>query len=147
MAPMIPFFPEHWFYNTETGQLTQGNNLGNLGNNLLGGLGWHELNIPGNASAARAAAEAKREFPDGAPPTTAGITAGRVVNQAAKDAGGFAGNLLGIPTLSNLRDLMVRVVKVVGGLALVFIGLNRMTSMNIDLSSAIKSAAKIGAVA
>ena len=62
--------PSHWYYNTESGELTNSNNLENLGNNLLGGLGWHELNIPGTATGAQAAAEAVKEFPKGKTPTT-----------------------------------------------------------------------------
>lgn len=79
--------PTHWYYNTESGQLTQGNNLENLGNNLVGGAGWHELNIPGNATADQAAAEAKKEFPNGKTPTNAGITPARVASTAANEAG------------------------------------------------------------
>jgi hypothetical protein len=93
----FPFFPDHWYYNTETGQLTKGNNLENLGNNLLGGLGWHELNIPGNATEAQAAAEAKKEFPHGKEPTTAGITPARVAQVAAQQAGAS-----GVPGLSQI---------------------------------------------
>jgi len=78
--------PTHWYYNTETGQLTQGNNLENLGNNLVGGAGWHELNISGSASASQAAAAAQAEFPSGAAPTTAGITPARVAGTAASEA-------------------------------------------------------------
>jgi hypothetical protein len=66
----MSLLPTHWYYNTESGELTQGNNLENLGNNLLGGVGWHELNIAGSATEAQAAAEAQKEFPTGAAPTT-----------------------------------------------------------------------------
>lgn len=81
--------PGHWYYNTESGQLTHGNNLENLGNNLFGGLGWHELNISGNATGAQAAAEARKEFPNGATPDYSPVTAGKVASgavQAAKNA-------------------------------------------------------------
>jgi len=82
----MSLLPTHWYYNTESGQLTQGNNLENLGNNLVGGAGWHELNIPGSATSAQAAAAAKAEFPNGTPPTTAGITPKRVLSNAASEA-------------------------------------------------------------
>src|SRR5258708_2861733 len=92
----IPFFPNHWYYNTESGQLTTGNNLENLGNNLLGGVGWHELNIPGSATEAQAATEAVKEFPTGKTPTAQGLAqavpkaVASGVGSAAKDIAGAA---------------------------------------------------------
>jgi hypothetical protein len=76
----MALLPVHWYYNTESGVLTQGNNLENLGNNLVGGAGWHELNIPGSDTEAQAAAEALKEFPSGAAPTTS-VTQG-IADQA-----------------------------------------------------------------
>jgi hypothetical protein len=76
----MSILPTHWYYNTESGELTQGNNLENLGNNIFGGVGWHELNIPGSATETQAAAEAVKEFPTGVAPTTS-VTQG-VENQA-----------------------------------------------------------------
>jgi hypothetical protein len=57
--------------------------------------------------------------------------------------------ILGLPTLSNLRGLMVRSVKVAGGLLLLFIGLNMLAkdTTNVDIMTAAKSAAKLGALA
>lgn len=66
----MSLLPTHWYYNTESGVLQQGNTFDNLGNNLFGGLGWHELNISGSATEAAAAAEAQKEFPTGKAPTT-----------------------------------------------------------------------------
>jgi hypothetical protein len=66
----MSILPTHWYYNTESGALQQGNTLDNLGNNLFGGLGWHELNIAGSATEAQAATEAQNEFPTGKTPTT-----------------------------------------------------------------------------
>ena len=57
----MSLLPTHWYYNTESGVLQQGNTFDNLGNNLFGGLGWHELNISGSANEAAAAAEAQKE--------------------------------------------------------------------------------------
>lgn len=78
--------PSHWYYNTESGQLTSGNNLENVFNNIFGGLGWHELNISGSATGAQAAVEARKEFPNGATPDYSPVTAGKVASGAAKDA-------------------------------------------------------------
>lgn len=126
--------PAHWYYNTESGQLTHGNNILNLGNNLLGGLGWHELNIPGNATEAQAAAEAVKEFPNGKKPTAAGITPGRVVQNAVNQAG----TSFSIPGLGTIGDffsgltqanLWVRILKGVIGGALILIGTAKLTGV------------------
>lgn len=126
----MSLIPTHWYYNTETGQLTQGNNLENLGNNLLGGLGWHELNIPGSATAAEAAAEAKKEFPKGTPPTTAGITPKRVidtaVNQATGNNKGSQGQGWGL-TFGNTTGLLGRIIKVLLGGVLLLSGIIKLT--------------------
>ena len=130
----IPFLPDHWYYNTESGQLTKGNNLENLGNNLLGGLGWHELNIPGSATAAQAAAEAKREFPNGTPPTTAGITPKRVIDNAANQATGNNKGSQGKSWLSGWtiggvsgHNLLIRSLKIIVGGTMLMIGIVKMT--------------------
>lgn len=146
----IPFFPDHWYYNTESGQLTKGNNLENLGNNLLGGLGWHELNIPGNATEAQAAAEAKREFPKGTPPTTAGITPKRVIDNAANQASGNNAGSQGAGPFGTLAEflgvghvsgsnLAVRIAKVVIGGTLLIIGLSRMTGVSNAVTKAVEN--------
>jgi hypothetical protein len=72
--------PTHWYYNTESGVVQQGNNFDALGNNLFGGLGWHELNIPGGDTEAQAAAAAIKEFPKGKPPTSSVVKG--IQNQA-----------------------------------------------------------------
>lgn len=120
--------PTHWYYNTESGQLTQGNNLENLGNNLFGGLGWHELNIPGNATAEAAAAEAKKEFPNGKAPTTAGITPGSIISSAT---GGLA-NFLGSITFGGLSgtNLVTRGAKMIIGAVIMLTGLAKMAGIN-----------------
>jgi len=75
----------HWYYNTESGALTNANAYGAIGyeiTQLFGGAGWHELNIAGTATEAQAAAEAQKEFPAGKTPTTS------VATEAANTAGG-----------------------------------------------------------
>lgn len=117
----------HWYYNTESGELTNGNNIENLANNLFGGLGWHELNISGSATETQAAAEAKKEFPTGKAPTTSIATG---VANAAPDVANS------IPGLSQIGDFFsalaqkntwIRVLKVVVGGTLVIVGLAHMT--------------------
>lgn len=122
--------PQHWYYNTESGQLTQGNNLENLANNLFGGLGWHELNISGTATAAQAAAEARKEFPAGKAPTTQGIAAG--VGQAAQQgvasaAGAIGGAIASSFSLSANTSFLARLAEGVLGVILIAIGLARVT--------------------
>lgn len=118
--------PTHWYYNTESGQLTQGNNLENLGNNLVGGAGWHELNVPGNATEAQAAAAAVKEFPNGKPPTTAGITPGRVASTAADLAG--TGTIDDLINFIKQGSLWERVVEVVAGLIIMYVGVKAMAT-------------------
>jgi hypothetical protein len=128
----MSLLPTHWYYNTETGQLTQGNNLENLGNNLVGGAGWHELNISGSATQAQAAAEAVKEFPKGKAPTTAGITPQRVASTAAGEAASATGISSVTGFLSTLGDanLWIRVVKIVAGSVILFIGVAHMTGLD-----------------
>lgn len=129
----MALFPNHWYYNTESGQLTSGNNLENLGNNLFGGLGWHELNISGSATATQAAAEAKAEFPTGATPTNAGITPARVLKGAAGEAanaltgGGSSGAsstscLITLPVLGGCLLTKTNVRAMVAGAGIVVFG-------------------------
>ena len=126
----MSLLPTHWYYNTESGQLTQGNNLENLGNNLVGGAGWHELNVPGTDTAAQATAAAKAEFPTGKAPTTAGITAARVasgaVSDAAQAAGAGASWVAGITGISG-TNLAIRAAKVIIGGVLLIVGLVHIT--------------------
>lgn len=135
----IPFLPDHWYYNTESGELTNGNNLDNLGNNLFGGLGWHELNIPGSATAAQAAAEARKEFPAGKTPTTSLVqgAANTVPNVAGSLLGTLAG-FLGLPAGTHIsgKSLLVRGVKIITGGLLLIIGLVHITGAGGPVASA-----------
>lgn len=144
MAVAIPFVAGHWYYNTESGQLTQGNNILNAANNVFGGLGWHELNIPGSASAAAAAAEARKEFPAGKAPTSQGLS--KAVPQAI--AGGVAqaagASLTGLTALGDFASRLSqahtweRVAEVLLGVVLIAVGLARMTHA-VPLATAIAS--------
>jgi hypothetical protein len=122
----VSLLPSHWYYNTETGQLTQGNNLENLGNNLVGGLGWHELNIPGNASESQASAEARREFPKGKTPTNAGITPARIVSTAASQAGASVPGLGSFIGFVSTRSSWIRIAEVIIGLGLVIVAVDEL---------------------
>jgi hypothetical protein len=140
----LPFLTTHWYYNTETGQLTQGNNLDNLGNNLVGGAGWHELDIPGSDTAATATAEAKKAFPKGKAPTTAGITPARVAGVAATEAGGSATSLLGIAEnaykVLDSKGTYLRIAKVVVGSVMIIVGLMKLTGTDKAVTTAAKGA-------
>lgn len=63
-----------WWYNTESGALTSAGSIQNFFQQVQGdiglGAGWHKLSIADNATGDQAAAEARKEFPTGAPPTT-----------------------------------------------------------------------------
>jgi hypothetical protein len=131
MATAFSLLANHWFYNTETGQLTQGNDLENLGNNLVGGLGWHELNISGNATADQAAAEAKKEFPTGKTPTNAGITPARVASTAVSQAGASIPGVGSIDDAINFLkqgSIWERGVEIVAGLILLYVGIKAVAT-------------------
>jgi hypothetical protein len=125
----------HWYYNTESGELTNGNNLENLGNNLLGGLGWHELNIPGSDTQAQAAAAAVKEFPAGKAPTTS-LTTG-AANEAQNYTGSVLGTLAGFLGVKNIsgKNLLVRGAKIVIGGLLFVIGLVHITGADNAVAS------------
>jgi hypothetical protein len=122
----------HWFYNTESGELTQSTNsvtgfftsLGFTTAGLFGGAGWHELNIPGNATEAAAAAEAAREFPKGTAPTTSVATG--VANAATQETGV---SLTGLAAIGDFFGRLtegatwIRVLELVLGVGLVMVGL------------------------
>lgn len=131
--------PTHWYYNTESGQLTQGNNLENLGNNLIGGAGWHELNISGSATEAQAAAAAKSEFPTGKTPTAAGLST-TVPAAAAAGVKSAVGDLLGNWTIGGVSgtNLVQRALKVIVGGVLVLFGVIHMTGVTGDVAKAVK---------
>lgn len=136
-AAGIPFLTSHWYYNTESGELTRGNNLENLGNNLLGGLGWHELDIPGSDTEAQAAAAAQAEFPGGKTPTTSLATgaANEVQNETGISVSGVAGFLNALGS----RNLWLRILKGVAGLALIITGVVQLTHVQ-ALAAAVKGA-------
>jgi hypothetical protein len=117
----MSLLPTHWYYNTETGQLTRGNNIENLGNNLVGGAGWHELNIPGSATESAASAEAVKEFPSGKAPTGAGITPSRVASTAAGEAGAAVPSWLGALKDFFTRGFIIRAAEVTIGVALIIV--------------------------
>lgn len=147
----MSLLPAHWYYNTESGQLTQGNNLENLGNNLVGGAGWHELNVPGSATQAQAAKEAVREFPKGKAPTSQGVA-----NPSA-DAGRAAAQTVGGNPLAFLGDIAnffgdlsqastwIRIAKVLVGGVLLIVGAARLTGASKVVDTAAKAAPLLAA--
>ena len=114
-----------WFYNSYSGELTHADGLDALAYEaaIHTGSGWHELKIADSATEAQAAAEAKKEVPTGTTPTT-GLATG-IANAATNNPVTSALSGL-LPSFTNLRDFVVRAVKVVAGLALVIVGVSRM---------------------
>jgi hypothetical protein len=129
----VAVLPAHWYYNTETGQLTNGNNAENLANNLLGGLGWHELNIPGTDTGTQAAAAARAEFPAGKAPSYTPVTPVKVATAAAGEAGAPGSVLTGINAVGDFASRLTqahtweRVAEVLLGVILIAVGIARMT--------------------
>ena len=62
----------HWYYNTSSGMMQHVTLplVGQITSLFPQLTGWHELNIPGTATLAQAEAEAVKEFPGAATPTT-----------------------------------------------------------------------------
>jgi hypothetical protein len=142
VAVGIPGLTSHWYYNTESGELTNGNNLENLANNLVGGLGWHELNISGSATEAQAAAEAKKEFPTGTAPTTS-IKTG-TSNAVSQELTGSATGLAGLSQIGAFFSTLVqaatweRIAEVLLGTILIAVGVAHMTKA-VPIATAIAS--------
>lgn len=132
--------PGHWYYNTESGELTHGNNLENLGNNLFGGLGWHELHISGNASEAQAAAEAKKEFPKGKTPTTS-LATGAANTTGITGIGSYLDAIKKVFAWISNRNNTVRIVKVVGGSAMILVGINMLVTRESSVVNAAETVA------
>lgn len=110
-----------WFYNTVSGELTSASGVTALPYDLQI-LGWHELKIPASDSEAQAAAAAQAEYPGSKTPTT---SLSKGLGQGAGTIGATAaGDVLGLPTLTNTRDFASRAVRVVIGIGLVIVGLN-----------------------
>lgn len=104
-------------------------NLENLGNNLVGGAGWHELNIPGSDTANQAAAAAKAEFPKGATPTNAAITPARVASTAIGLAGGSGADIFAAFTKwFGQPALWERVSEVAVGLIILYVGIKAIAT-------------------
>lgn len=125
----------HWFYNTESGELTQSTNsvtgfftsLGFATAGLFGGAGWHELNISGSATKAQAQAEAVKEFPKGTAPTTSVKTG--VSNAVSQEATGSATGLAGLASIGDFfgrlteANTWIRVLELILGVGLVIVGM------------------------
>jgi hypothetical protein len=116
--------PNHWFYNTETGQL-QNTTTVQADTSFGPELGWKELNIPGSDTGIQAVAAAKAEFPQGKTPSYAPVTPAKVAAGAVGDAAGSLGNW----TISGVSgtNLAIRAAKVIIGAALLIIGLAHIT--------------------
>jgi hypothetical protein len=116
-----------WFYNKLSGELTSASGVDELpylaAIHLPGD--WYELKIPASDTAAQAAAAAVAEHPGGTAPTTSLVKGLTNIPPAAVSAAGQ--DILGLPSLSNTRDLAVRVVKVVIGAAMIIIGLAQLS--------------------
>jgi hypothetical protein len=104
---------------------------------LIPGLGWHELKIPYSASRQQAIADAKKEYPQGAPP--GGDLKGALGHDVVQGAG--------LAPLTSIGDFFhrltesqtwIRVAEVIGGGLVLFIGVRALTSQT-AVSTATKS--------
>jgi hypothetical protein len=106
---------------------------------------WKVVNVAGDATTAQAAAAADKQFGPGT--KTNGKTA-QTSNTSDTSVAAAAGtqavtnaasDVLGLPTFSNLRGLMIRVSKVVVGMLLIAIGTVKL----FHVSDAVKDVAPI----
>jgi hypothetical protein len=121
-------FTTHWYYNSQSGELTHGDNI----EDLIPGPDWHELDISGNDTEAQAAAAAKQEFPTGKAPTTS-VTTG-LSNAASAETGisisnplDYLKNIAGFFESLGERNTWIRVAKVLIGGVLVIAGFIKLT--------------------
>jgi hypothetical protein len=147
-----------WYYNTETGQLQQAH--GDFGwltsggyelTQLFGGAGWHELDIPDADTGAQAVAAAKKAFPKGATPTYGEVTPadiaaagviGAKTGQVAtsQEASNWGSGLTQFLANLGSRSLWIRVAKVVVGVALIIVGVMRLTGAGNVVTGVAKAA-------
>lgn len=111
-----------WFYNSYSGELSHASGLNSFAYEAIlhTGTGWHELKIPDSATEAQAAAEAVKENPKGAKPTTS--IAGGAGNLGNAATGGISGDVkdfLGIFTQGNT---WMRVGEGLLGIVLIAVG-------------------------
>ena len=135
----------HWYYNTSSGDLAnEGGPIGTLGgllNTNLPGSGWHELNVPGTATEAQAAAAAMKEFPGAAKPTT---STGTALAQQLGSQTGIPNPLTGLAAIGDFfgrltsANLWERVGEVVLGIILIAVGLAKLTGA-VPIATAIAS--------
>lgn len=140
-------FTTHWYYNTESGELTNAPNFEGV---LESGLaGWHELNIPGSDSEAQAAAAAEKEFPTGTKPTTS-LSQGE--KNALQQETGISNPLDFLKSIGDFftkawsvltnGNFYIRVAKVVVGGTLVIVGMMHMTGTDKAIKPIVSTAAK-----
>jgi hypothetical protein len=117
----------HWYYNSQSGDLAnEGGTIGTivgLLNTNTPGLDWHELHIPGTATEAQAAAEARKEFPKGAAPTG---SAKKAIGQSVQNTVGGALPTFGL-SVTGVSGWFTRAMKVLFGAVLMILGISRLT--------------------
>lgn len=138
----IPGFANKWYYNTESGQLTNASQA--LGEFQSGIAGWHELNIPGSDTGVQAVAEAKKEFPKGKTPSYSPVTPAKAAQTAASEAGaalpGWTNGLTSLLADITSEATWLRVAKVIVGSVMIIVGLAKITGADKAATTAAKGA-------
>lgn len=138
----------HWYYNTSSGAMQHVTLplVGQLTSLFPQLTGWHELNISGDATLAQAEAEARKEFPHGAPPTT---STKQALGAQVKSEGLPGTPLVGLAAIGDFfhrlteKQTWARVGEVAVGGILLIAGLRALSSGSPAVGSgARKSAAK-----
>jgi hypothetical protein len=138
-----------WFYDSHDGNAYQVNILAWVGLQYLYGLfgtktgtGIHEYSTQADMESAIKANHWPGPYINGTN-NPSGLL-GQEGESAAGTAQSAAGNLLNLPQFQNTRDFTMRAVKVVGGLMLLFVGLNMLAedTVDVDVLTAVKALPK-----
>jgi hypothetical protein len=139
----------HWYYNTSSGAMQHVSIpfIGQLTSLFPQITGWHELHISGDATLLQAEAEARREFPNAAPPTT---NVKKALGQQTSSETGIP--LTGLAAIGDffhkitLPQTWTRVAEVGVGGILLYAGLRALghqTSPNVATKHAVRPVRKV----
>jgi hypothetical protein len=108
-----------WYYNDVTGQVFEETGAGAVAQNANDAIGSASGWLVGDKTYGPYATQAQAQAAKTANPPT-GLT------KAVDTVGSVVSNGLNLPTLSNLRDLVMRSVKVIIGALLIIVGVNSL---------------------
>lgn len=134
-----------WFYNSYSGELHHATGVDELAYEaaLHSGTGWHELKIADSATEAQAAAEARKEVPNGTPPTTSFSKGAQnaITNNPATNA--LDKSLRFGLHVQGIAGWFFRGLKVLVGGILILIGISKLTGADNKITQMAAKAAPL----